>query len=54
VLDLADRAGDWSHSDALTGCIVWSTTASSSPVSVLRSTCSRSRVLNASTVRAAS
>jgi hypothetical protein len=43
-----------SHSDAIVGCIVWSTTASSSALSASRSTCSRSRAANASTVRAAS
>jgi hypothetical protein len=43
-----------SHSDTRAGCIVSSTTASSSPVSVSRSTCWRSRALNISIVRAAS
>jgi RNA polymerase sigma-70 factor (ECF subfamily) len=43
-----------SHSDARMGCIVSSTTASSSPVRVSRSTCWRSRSLNAAIVWAAS
>jgi hypothetical protein len=43
-----------SHSDVIVGCIVWSTTASSSAASASRSTCSRNRAANASTVRAAS
>jgi hypothetical protein len=43
-----------SHNDTLAGCIVSSTTASSSPVSVSRSTCWRSLALNAAIVRAAS
>jgi hypothetical protein len=43
-----------SHSDALVGCIVWSTTPSNSAESVSRSSCSRSRELNASMVLAAS
>jgi hypothetical protein len=45
---LADVVTDGrSHSDALVGCMVWSTTASSSAVRVSRSTCWRSRALNA-------
>jgi hypothetical protein len=47
-------AGGRSHSDAQVGCTVWSTTASSSPESTSRSTCSRRRAAKASTVRAAS
>jgi hypothetical protein len=43
-----------SHNDAIVGCTVWSTTASSSALSASRSTCSRSRAAKASTVRAAS
>jgi transposase len=43
-----------SHSATRVGCIVSSTTASSSPVNASRSTCWRSRALNASMVRAAS
>jgi hypothetical protein len=43
-----------SHSDAVVGCIVRSATVSSSAVSVSRSTWSRSRALNASTVLTAS
>jgi len=43
-----------SHSDAVAGCIVRSTTASSSPCRASRSTWSRSRAANPSTVRAAS
>jgi hypothetical protein len=43
-----------SHSDAWVGCMVWSTTASSSTVNVSRSTCWRSRALNAAIVWAAS
>src|SRR6266511_5083467 len=42
-----------SHSDTLVGCMVWSTTASSSAVRVSRSTCWRSRALNAAIVWAA-
>jgi hypothetical protein len=42
-----------SHIDTRVGCIVWSTTPSSSFESVSRSMCSRSRALNASTVLAA-
>jgi hypothetical protein len=43
-----------SHSDTLVGCMVSSTTPSSSAVRVSRSTCWRSRALNAAIVRAAS
>ena len=43
-----------SHSDALVGATVRSTTASSSAERASRSICSRSRAANASTVRAAS
>jgi len=43
-----------SHSDALVGCIVCSTTPSSSAARVSRSTCWRSRALNAAIVRTAS
>jgi hypothetical protein len=43
-----------SHSEARVGCMVWSTTASSSPWRASRSTWSRSRAANPSTVRAAS
>src|SRR5918992_4708115 len=43
-----------SHNDALVGCIVWSTTASSSTERVSRSISSRSRALNAPMVLAAS
>src|SRR5829696_7503426 len=43
-----------SQSDAWLGCMVWSTTVNSSLVRVSRSTWSRSRVLNAAIVRAAS
>ena len=43
-----------SHSDARVGCMVWSTTASSSAVRVSRSTSSRRRALNAAMVVAAS
>jgi Predicted membrane protein (DUF2207) N-terminal domain len=52
----AARAGGCgrSHSDAIVGCIVCSTTASSSPVNASRSTSSRSRVLNAAIAWAAS
>jgi Putative transposase of IS4/5 family (DUF4096) len=46
-------AGGRSHSDAWVGCMVWSTTASSSAARVSRSVCWRSRALNASMVRAA-
>jgi hypothetical protein len=42
-----------SHSDVLVGCIVWSTTVSSSAARASRSTSSRSRRPNASTVLAA-
>jgi hypothetical protein len=48
------RAAGRSHKDAVVGCIVWSATASSSADNVFRSTSSRSRRLNASTVLAAS
>jgi hypothetical protein len=47
-------AGGRSHSVAVAGCMVWSTTASSSPCSASRSTWSRSRAAKASRVRAAS
>jgi hypothetical protein len=47
-------AGGRSHSEARVGCIVWSTTASNSAARASRSTWSRSRTTNASTVRAAS
>ena len=43
-----------SHRNAVVGCIVWSTTASSSADRVSRSTCSRRRAPNASIVLAAS
>ncbi|HZC98886.1 MAG TPA: hypothetical protein VFA46_01435 [Actinomycetes bacterium] len=43
-----------SHSDTLVGCMVCSTTPSSSADRVSRSTCWRSRALNAAIVRAAS
>src|SRR6266540_146050 len=43
-----------SHSDTLAGCMVCSTTPSSSAVRVSRSTCWRSLALNAAIVRAAS
>jgi hypothetical protein len=46
--------GACSHSHALVGCIVCSTTLSSSADSVSRSTSSRRRALNAAIVRAAS
>jgi hypothetical protein len=50
-----DSAGEGrSHSDAWVGCIVWSTTASSSPWSVSRSSWSRRWVLKAWIVSAAS
>jgi transposase len=50
-----DAAGEGrSHSAIWVGCIVWSTTASSSLVNASRSTCWRSRTLNAAIVRAAS
>ena len=42
------------HSDARVGCIVWSTTSSSSPVKVRRSSSSRRRALKAPMVWAAS
>jgi hypothetical protein len=42
------------HSDTMVGSMVWSTTASTSVESVSRSTCCRSRTLNASIVLAAS
>jgi hypothetical protein len=48
------RRGGRSHSDARVGCIVWSTTASSSPVRASRSVCWRSRALKAWMVWAAS
>jgi hypothetical protein len=52
------RAGDGacgrSHSEARVGCMVWSTTVSSSSCRASRSTWSRRRVANPSTVRAAS
>ena len=47
-------AGGRSHSDAWVGCMVWSTTASSSACRAERSTWSRRRTAKASTVRAAS
>ena len=47
-------AGGRSHSVAWVGCMVWSTTASSSALRVSRSTSWRSRALNAAMVRAAS
>jgi hypothetical protein len=47
-------AGARSHSDAWVGCMVWSTTASSSACRAPRSTWSRRRTAKASTVRAAS
>ena len=47
-------SGGRSHSDALVGCTVWLTTASSSAERASRSTCSRSRAANPATVRAAS
>jgi hypothetical protein len=43
-----------SHSDDWVGCIVSSATANSSAVRLSRSTCWRSRALNAATVCAAS
>jgi len=43
-----------SHSDTLVGCIVWSTIANSSTVNASRSSCWRSRALNAAIVWAAS
>src|SRR5215210_467361 len=43
-----------SHSDAWVGCMVCSTTSRSSAVRVSRSTCWRSRALNAAIVWAAS
>src|SRR6266498_2062987 len=46
--------GGRSHSDTLVGCIVWSTTPSSSAIKVSRSTCWRSRALNAAIVLTAS
>jgi class 3 adenylate cyclase len=46
--------GGRSQSDARVGCMVWSTTASSSPVRVSRSTWSRSQVLKVAMVWAAS
>ena len=45
--------GDRSHSDALVGCMVWSTAASSSADNVSKSTSSRRRALNLSMVLAA-
>src|ERR671923_238348 len=42
------------HRNAVVGCIVWPTTASSSADRVSRSTCSRRRAPNASIVLAAS
>jgi hypothetical protein len=47
-------AGGRSHSQAWVGCMVWSTTPSSSPCRAPRSTWSRRRPANASRVRAAS
>jgi hypothetical protein len=49
-----DGSGGRSHSPAWVGCMVVWTTARSSAVRVSRSTCRRSRVLNASMVVAAS
>jgi hypothetical protein len=56
LVQRAVRRDPWpvgrSHSVAVVGCIVWSTTASTSADGVSRSTWSRRRVLNASMVRA--
>ena len=49
-----DGPGARSHSEDRVGCMVWSTTASSSPWRASRSTWSRRRAANPSTVRAAS
>ena len=50
---LAGACGGRSHSDTWVGCVVCSTTASSSPVRVSRSSSSRSRALNVAIVWAA-
>jgi hypothetical protein len=49
-----EPAGWRSHNDTAVGCMVWSTTASSSVVKASRSTSWRRRALNRSIVRAAS
>ena len=49
----AGACGGRSHSDTWVGCVVCSTTASSSPVRVSRSSSSRSRALNVAIVWAA-